>query len=259
MIFLVEGSDYIWKRAVITWASSSWPEKEQLWAEDLHENDLISYINVRNHLVIRNAHVLTDAGAGKRVKDWRSKALVFEADKLPPSTFRRRLLRVGRHIQCLPGSPETESKLRLLANRMGLSEAASLRRFYTVTDGYWHLLKRSLGVDERVIKERPTPWDVLRWDKKITKLSVDELVRMITAIARGYNLVAQGAKKWNVIQELLRFDKTHLNALYGCIQELIENRKLTEQFLARVLRMSKLFEEFPDPPIEFLFLRLKYI
>lgn len=262
MLFLIEGDDYIWKLSVMEWAVAAykWPSREIIYADEVEEKWLVSQLNVRNNIVIRNSQVLTDM-AGDRVKDWRTKDFIFETAGMQSCKLKRRIQRIGKWVQCAPGSDELPQKIEILADRMGLPSLGKkyARAFTSLTDAYWYLTLWKLGLHKDLPSRmrHSLAWRMSQWDPALVDHSLDELITTMRAVAKMSVLARQGENKWRLVQEAIRIDPTQVSGLYAVTMRMADNSEETNRFLSRAVAMSSLLEEGTDAPIEYAYLRLR--
>lgn len=262
MLFLIEGEDYIWKLSVMEWAVAAykWPSREVIYADEVEEKWLVSQLNVRNHIVVRNCHVLTDM-AGDRVKDWRTKDFIFETTGMQSCKLKRRIQRIGKWVQCVPGSEELPQKIEILADRMGLPALGKkyARGFSSLTDAYWYLTLWKLGShkDPPGRMRHSLAWYMSQWDPAIVSHSLDELILTVRGLAKMSIQARLGKSKWELVQEAIRTDSTQVSGLYAVTMRMADNVEETTHFLNRAVALSTLLEEGYDPPMEYAYLRLR--
>lgn len=259
MIFLVTGTDYIWKMAFIEWATEKWQKPyEQIWADEVEEGWLRTYIEQKNELVIRNAEVLKDTMV-ERITDWRPKDLIFESPDMPSGALRRKLVRAGRLVECMPGHEHIKTRVIELAKRMGCQSIAErVRRNVTsMTEAYWAFHMWRLGVAPEAAAwqdRRSYPGAVLKWEEAVLNKSVEDLLMIVRGLVRISLLIKEGQNKWRVVQEAINLDHTQVGPLYGEGVNLSESEELRKSLLRRMRVISQVLEDEPTTPIEYVYL-----
>jgi hypothetical protein len=120
VLYLVTGDDIIRKRFVIAGITRKWGRKpEVLWADEVEESWLLSYMADSDHLILRNCSRLTDL-TGERIKDLRDKHIVFETEEMPAGRLRRRLKRLGKSVDCKIGGRDVKENIAIVAAKIGL-------------------------------------------------------------------------------------------------------------------------------------------
>lgn len=262
MLFLIEGNDFIWKKATIDWAATKWPTREMIWADEVEEKWLVAYLDVRDYIIVRNSEELGDLTA-ELLKSWRNRNLVFEGTELKSSTFKRRLQKLGTWVQCEAGSSGTAGKVEFLAERMGMVDLGKQYRhqFNSVSDAYWFFTLTKLGANPAPPQRlRETlAWKLLFYDPGMLNFTVSELITTIRGLSRMTMLNREGANKWRLVQEALRIDPGQVGGLYGVSLRLADNAEELNRVLARALRLSRLLEEAEgaDIPMELLYLKIR--
>lgn len=259
MIYLVTGTDYIWKMAFIEWATEKWQKPyESIWADEVEESWLQTYLEQKSEIVIRNTEALGDALA-ERITAWRPKELVFESMDMPSGALRRKLVRAGRHVDCTPGAEHVKTRIVELAKRMGCHPIAERvrRNVQSLTDAYWAFQMWRLGVtpDAMLAYERKSfPKAITGWENEVLNKSVEELLLTIRGLVRVAILAKEGQTKWRLVQEAITVDHTQVGALYGEGVALSESEEKRRSLVRRLQIISQVLEQEPSTPIEYLYL-----
>lgn len=257
MLVLVEGTDYIAKKATIKWFKSQWSGVETIWTGDHTPEWVASYVVMHDNLVIRNSESMVDM-LENYLKQNRNKNWLFEAIDLPSSTFKRRMQRLGQWIQCIPGSEETKQKIQAMAKQFGFPPDAATG-FLSLTEAYRHFVVAKLTSTPLQIDRRQSDiWDLIFWRKGMLNLQVPDIITIMGGLARLIVLSReQNANKWRLVQECARIAPLHVNELYGASSYLISHPAMVEQFLDRAFALSKIVEEEPTTPVSYLYCKLR--
>lgn len=250
MIVLLEGNDYIWKKATIDWFKSKWSSWEVIWASDHDSAWVASYVVMGDNLIIRNAENLPEYLA-EHLKPNRARNWLFEVEEIPTSEFKRRIQRLGQWLRCLPGT-EAKEKIDDLGRQLGFESTSKL--FNTLTEAYQHFMIARLSEAPLKIEERRSRiWDVVFWRSSISQLPVKDVVLIMGGLSRLLNLIAEkSANKWRLVQECIRIDPYRVNEFYGASTYLLNNQHHSVLFLKRALALSDLLEIDLNPPMAYV-------
>ncbi len=251
MLHLITGNDFVWVKAEIQRATRGWPHVELVWADEVTEEWLVGYAVAREHLVIRQAHVLGEPVA-REIKEWRRRQLVFVAPTMPPSRLKRRLCRVGKWVDCRIGSPRHRAKLAEFARSLDLPRDA-VRDALSLSDVFWIYMRTVLGAPSVRARVKPRAYALSDWDVSLLSLTLSEWVDLLTGVVRVALKHAMGRRKWELVQEALRYSPPgEVSAVYA-----VGVRASKESLFERCLALSLLYEQSDEVPVAYVYLKLR--
>lgn len=261
MIVIIEGEDYIRKAATIRALRAKWTEPEVVWANEWDPKDLADYLETQNEVVVRSIDKLIKY-IENRARRWRERSMIFELEKLPSGHFSRVVRRVGRVITCTNMPPGTVPGVVELAKLMGCAQVAwkISKRATTMSEAYWQFMRYSLAGEMPHSKWAGKGTAVVKWEPTLLNIRIDELLAIFTQIASTVVLMLDGKSKWEIVQKLIASGQD-VNAVYGASRMITTFPELGRAFVRRMKKLSHLLEEAGgiEPPIEYVFLRLKEV